>query len=151
MLIYANLFNAFFHSVFAPPETEHFVTDPPPDHGYEIESEISYLIVNEDAVLKQLQSLDVSKATLGLPSKLLRSCAGEIAPSLCRLFNMSLAQGIFPKRWKDANLVPVHKCDTKSSVPNYRGISLLDVLSKLVERHVFRGTFEFVSPHLSKW
>ena len=91
MLIYANLFNAFFHSVFAPPETEHFVTDPPPDHGYEIESsEISYLIVNEDAVLKQLQSLDVSKATLGLPSKLLRSCAGEIAPSLCRLFNMSL-------------------------------------------------------------
>ena len=81
-----------------PPETENIITDPPPDLGYETESEISYLIVNEDAVLKQLQSLDVSKATLGLPSKLLRSCAGEITPSLCRMFNMLLAQEIFPKR-----------------------------------------------------
>ena len=147
----ANLFNAFFHSVFAPPETQNNVTDSPLDLGYEIDTEISDLIITEDVVLKQLQSLDVSKATLGLPSKLIRSCAGEIAPSLCRLFNMSLAQGIFPKRWKDANLVPVHKSDSKSLVNNYMGISLLDVLSKLVERHVFRGIFEIVSPHLSKW
>ena len=42
----------------------------------------------------------VSKATLGLPSKLLRSGAGEIAPSLCRMFNMSLAQGIFQRGGK---------------------------------------------------
>ena len=56
--------------------------------------------------------------------------SGEITPSLCRLFNMLLAQGIFPKRWKDANLEPVKKCNTKSLVRNYRGISLLDVLCK---------------------
>ena len=43
--------------------------------------------------------------------------------------------GAFPEKWKDTNLVPIHKSDSKSLVSNYRGISLLDVLSKLLVRN----------------
>ena len=96
--------------------------------------------------------LDVNiKASLGFPSKLLRACAEEIAPSLCRLFNMSLENGSFPVKWKDANLVPIHKYDSKADVTNYRGISLLDVLSKILERLVYNEIFDSLSPHLTQW
>ena len=65
------------------------------------------------------------------------ACANEISPSSCRLFNLSLELGTFPEKWKDANLVPIHKCESKTMVSNYRGISLLDVLSKILERQVY--------------
>ena len=41
------------------------------------------------------------------------------------------------EKWKDANLVPIQKCESKTMVSNYRGISLLDVLSKNLERQVY--------------
>ena len=81
--------------------------------------------------------LDVNKASLGLSSKLLQACANEISPSLCRLFNLSLELGTFPEKWKHANLVPIHKCEFKTMHSNYRSISLLDVLSKILERQVY--------------
>ena len=66
--------------------------------------------------LNQLKSLDINKVSLGLPTKLLRECAEEIAPPLCRLFNMSYEVAAFPEKWKDTNLVPIHKSDSKSLV-----------------------------------
>ena len=81
----------------------------------------------------------------------MRACAEEIAPSLTKSFNTSLEIGSFPERWKDANLVPTHKASSKSLVSNYRGISLLDVLSKLLERQVYDGILHIICPHLSQW
>ena len=86
----------------------------------------------------------MNKASLGLPSKLLQACANETSPSLCRLFNLSLELGTFPEKWKDANLVPIHKCQSKSMVSNCRGISLLDALSKIFERQVYNEIFDII-------
>ena len=113
--------------------------------------ELSEVRVTPSNILKQLQSLDVNKALLGLPSKLLQACANEISPSLCRLFNLSLELGTFPEKWKDANLVPIHKFESKTIVSNYRGISLLGVLSKILERQVHNEIFGIICPHLTHW
>ena len=45
--------------------------------------------------------------------------------------------GGFSWKWKNANLVRIHKSDSKSLASNYRGISFLDVLSKLLEKQVY--------------
>ena len=140
----ANLFNIFFHSVFAPPDSSGAAI-------YSVKRVLSEVRVTPSNILKQLQSLDVNKASLGLPSKLLQACANEISPSFCRLFNLSLELGTFPEKWKDANLVPTHKCESKSMVSNYRGISLLDVLSKILERQVYNEIFDIICPHLTRW
>ena len=95
--------------------------------------------------------LDVNKASLGLSSKLLQACANEISPSLCRLFNLSLELGTFPEKWKHANLVPIHKCEFKTMHSNYRSISLLDVLSKILERQVYNEILSIICPHLTHW
>ena len=140
----------FFHSVFAPPDSRSTAVCLPRLDG--IASNVNYLnYALALATFIQLQSLDVNKASLGLPSKLLQACANEISPSLCRLFNLSLELGTFTEKWKDANLVPIHKCESKNDGFNYCGISLLDVLSKLLERQVYNEIFSIICPHLTHW
>ena len=80
-----------------------------------------------------------------------KACANEISPLLCRFVNFSLELGTFPEKWKDANLVPIHKCESKTMVSNYRGISLLHVLSKILERQVYNEIFSIVCSHLTHW
>ena len=69
------------------------------------------LVLCEDDVYKVLLNLDLSKAPGpdGLPTIVLKKCARELTPSLCALFNLSLAEGKLPTEWKEALVVPVHK------------------------------------------
>jgi hypothetical protein len=52
------------------------------------------------------------------------------------LFNKSLDEGVLPEEWKLANIVPVHKKGERESTENYRPISLLPIVSKVLERCV---------------
>ena len=99
-------------------------------------------------VYKVLLNLNPSKAPGpgGLPAIVLRSCARELTPSLCGLFNSSLAKGKLPTEWKDALVVLVHKKGKKEDVTNYRSISLLCVVSKVLERCIFKHFEEFLCP-----
>jgi len=121
-----------------------------PRLNYSVKRVLSEVRVTPINILKQLQSLDVNKASLGLPSKLLQACATEISP-LCRLFNLSVELGTFPEKWKEANLVPIHKCKSKSMVSNYRGISVLNFLSKILEKQVYNEIFGIICSNLTHW
>ena len=48
--------------------------------------------------------------------------------------NKSISDGIVPDLWKVARVTPLYKSDDKLQVENYRPISVLPVLSKVVER-----------------
>ena len=65
-----------------------------------------------------------------------------IAPSLT---NLSITTGCFPTCWKTSNVVPVPKSKTHSDCTQYRPISLLSVVSKLLEKHLH----SYISLHLS--
>ena len=69
-----------------------------------------------------------------ISARLLKETAEQIAPSLTLLYNKSLETGVFPDEWKLANIVPIHKKDNKDHVDNYRPISLLSIISKVLER-----------------
>ena len=61
----------------------------------------------------------------------------ELAPSITYLVNKSISDGIVPDLWKVARVTPLHKSDhDKLQVENHRPISVLPVLSKVVERVV---------------
>ena len=60
-----------------------------------------------------------------------------VTPSLTELFNKSLRLGYLPEDWKLANIVPVFKKDDKEQAENHRPISLLSIVSKVMERCIF--------------
>ena len=75
---------------------------------------------------------------------MLREAATSIAKPLTRLINMSLACKQFPDSWKLANVLPLYMKNVKTSIHNYRPISLLSCVSKAMERDVFKYTFNFM-------
>ena len=66
-------------------------------------------------------------------SKLIKMCAKGLAKPLSLLFNRSFETGSIPKKWKMANVVPIFKKGDKSSVDNYRPISLTSLFMKTFE------------------
>ena len=62
-------------------------------------------------------------------------------------FNNSLEEGIFPDCMKDADTVPLFKSKCKSDCNNYRPISLLITLSKLLEKIVYKGIIAFLDKY----
>ena len=87
-----------------------------------------------------LQSLDTSKASGpdGIPAIVLKQCARVLATPLAKLFNLSLKQGYFPVKWKEARVQPAFKKGDHSYVTNYHPISLLPIVAKVLESLVNR-------------
>ena len=100
---------------------------------------IENITLSEADVFSVLYNLDINKVQGpdGIPARLLKETARQIAPSITLLFNKSLSTGVLPRDWKLANVVPVYKKDNKEHVENYRPISLLSLISKALERCVF--------------
>ena len=69
-----------------------------------------------------------------LSSHVLKKCATVLAPSLAHLFTRSFNSGCIHAQWKQGNVVPAHKKGDKSQVCNYRPISLLCIVSKVMEK-----------------
>jgi len=94
-----------------------------------------HIVFRTKDVRKFLQKLQPDKATGPdeIPARVLTECCAELAGPLCRLFELSFARGTFPSQWKVASVIPVHKRDSKSNPSMYRPISLLSIISKVME------------------
>ena len=51
---------------------------------------------------------------------------------LCDTFNGILNSGYFPEEWTEGVIIPVHKKGDKSDVKNYRGITLISCMFKIL-------------------
>ena len=94
-----------------------------------------------------LKLLDTTKATgpyLINPRLLIGEGASILKLPLCRLFNLSLSTCRFPTQWNQSNITPVFKKDNPSSENNYRSISLISVLDKVLERCVYKHIYIFL-------
>ena len=105
--------------------------------------------VSPGEVLYLLKSLNVRKASGpdGVSTYMLKATAESIAPSLAKVFSLSLLSGKFPSLWKSARVVPIHKSGSKSDASNYRPKSLLSVVSKLLEKYVYSLLWEHLVNH----
>ena len=94
-------------------------------------------------LITSLKSLDVTKATGldGNTPRILKTSAETVAPTLLEIINLSLINSQFPESFKLAKIKPIHKGGTKPDPSNYRPISVLPVISKIVEKHVTKHLF----------
>ena len=85
-----------------------------------------------------IQSMSASRAVGldGVPLFAVRRCFPVVGPHLLRLVNLSMLTGVFPECWKSACVVPIPKSGDLTKPSNHRPISLLSVLSKILEKVV---------------
>jgi hypothetical protein len=105
--------------------------------------QINNIVITEQEVLDQLKILNVSKSygPDGIPPLLLKEAGQSISSSLCKLFNISISSGIFPNEWKTANVHPLFKKGDKHIIQNYRPVSILNILSKIFEKIVYKHIY----------
>ena len=103
--------------------------------------------VSVTEVQRLLEAINSNSATGSdnIPPRLLKTCAHHLAPSVTLLFNESLCMGQVPACFKHASVVPIYKKGDRSLATNYRPISLLPSLSKILERLVLTQLRHLVS------
>ncbi|CAB3997442.1 Hypothetical predicted protein [Paramuricea clavata] len=104
-------------------------------------------LITIDDILNLAAELDQNKSTGldGIPAYFIKSSIHSIAPIILRICNMSIENGVFPNMWKKARLIPIYKAETRTERNNYRPISILPILSKLLERHVANSYVKFLT------
>ena len=92
---------------------------------------------------KQIQSLCSTKTTGSdkISARLLKTAAPQISDSLCYVNNMSMKSGAVPKGWKHARVIPLYKDDKCDEASKYRPISVLPIISKIMEMIVHDTLF----------
>ena len=69
----------------------------------------------------------------------LKLCSGKTKKVICSLFNNCLSKNVFPRAWKSAKVRMLAKPGRdKYQACNYRPISLLSCLGKLLERYLYK-------------
>ena len=99
-----------------------------------------------------LKSLNVCKS-FGpdyIPARILKKFVSHLTLSLGKLLNKSFSAGLLRQDWKLANIVPMHKKNSKCKRENYQQASLKSVISKIVEKIFEDRLVEFVEKYLIK-
>lgn len=106
-------------------------------------AQLSSVEVSPDDVFHLLSTLNVNKSPGldDLPNNLLRAAAPAISPSLCVLFHNSLSAGKLPKQWKLGKIKAVFKRGRRNLPDNYRPISLLPTVCKVLESIINRQLY----------
>ena len=102
--------------------------------------------IKKELVFHHLESLNTNKAAGfdGLSPKILKLSAGEISSSLSHIINLSLKHNVFPNTLKAARVRPFFRSGDKELPENYRPISVLGVISKIIEKHVAKQISKYL-------
>jgi hypothetical protein len=88
-----------------------------------------------------------SRGNDDISNYILKNIYPSILQALVTLFNKSLGSGVFPNSMKIAIVKPIYKAKSKSEICNYRPISLLPVISKILEKIVHSRLSKFLEKH----
>ena len=110
------------------------------------DNNLNSISTSPSEVASTLKSLQLGKATGpdAINNRILKELATPLSFPLSDLFNFSLATGKVPQMWKEANVTPIFN---PSVVSNYRPISLLSAVGKVLEKLVHKHLYNFVRDH----
>ena len=80
----------------------------------------------------------------GISLKFMKLTLPILAPALVKIFNLSLSSGVYPDKLKIAKVIPIFKKGTKTSVNNYRPISILSSINKIFEKILYSRLINYI-------
>ena len=149
-----SIFKSFFSNL-----ADNLVSKLPPSPNVFIESKVAsyyddikfkdlnfeFSKTSPEKILNILKGLNPSKAAGidNLSGKFLKDGADILARPISQLCNLSIKLNSFPRSFKIAKVKPLFKKGSKTDSQNYRPVSLLSILSKIIERIIHDQTQEF--------
>ena len=105
-----------------------------PNEQWEIEIEELDQPIVEEEISRAIHKLKSGKAPGDdqILAENLKMAEGKIMPFLIKAFNKIYNTGFFPTAWAHSIMIPIFKKGNKEDPGNYRGISLLSILSKIL-------------------
>ena len=102
---------------------------------------------SEEKVFKIMENIDISKAAGidNLLGRFLKDGAEILSKPISKLCNLSISRRIFPNASKVSKFKPIFKKGKKADPYNYRPISLLSLISTIIEKVVHDQTNKFLS------
>ena len=94
-----------------------------------------------------LHGLSNNKATGidKISSKIIKLAAPVISDSLTLIFNQAITLSSFPDEWNVARVMPLYKNGQRSIPGNYRPISVLPAISKIMERILYDQLYNYLT------
>ena len=84
-----------------------------------------------------------------IPNFVLKEFKEELKKPLTIITNMSFITGQFPTKGKEAHIIPSYKKGDKLECSNYRPISLLPNISKIIEKAMYTRLYKFLEKYSS--
>ena len=146
--VIASLFNKYYSQVapkldesLGPSNTDPLSFMP----NLDIPDTMTFQPVSEEYIALVICELKDAAAGLdGISTKLLKGILPAILPQVTHLMNLCLATNTFPSKFKTAVITPIYKSGSPTLFSNYRPISVLPVLSKILERIMYNQLLTFV-------
>ena len=107
-----------------------------------LSNKFSLNVVTESIVQKYIKDIDISKPS-GIPylnNKVLRDALLCIPFELTSIFNNSILDEYFPSQWKNGIITPIPKPGKLTVKSNWRPISILNTVGKILEKVVHYQT-----------
>ena len=117
---------------------------PPINNNLFIAPLYPFKTINIIRSIKPKKSTDINNLSMFI----LSFCADRISIPLTHCYNLSISNGIFPSRMKNSKVSILHKSGPTDEPDNYRGISLIDNMSKPLERYISNEIVDFLNDNL---
>ena len=147
--IIANTFNDFFSEIgeklaskFSNQNSSEFKNY----LGSPIPHSIFLYSITEAEIINVISKLKTSNSTGydGYNTKFIKLSASLLAPALVKIFNLSINTGVYPNSLKIAKVIPIFKSGSKTSVNNYRPISILSTINKIFEKIIYSRLVNYI-------
>ena len=111
--------------------------------------QFSFTAIRSRTVLSLLSHIDVNKATGpdGLPARILKELANELAIPITILCRRMLKEACWPERWREHIIAPLYKKGSVYNRAHYRGVHLTSNISKVCERAIGNPLMMFLQDH----
>ena len=104
--------------------------------NFNAETSFKLVPVDVNTIILTVKELNNTNAygSDGIPFKFIRDSLPIISFYITVIVNTSIVTHVFPHQWKHPHILPFYKSGDKDKVSNYRPISLLPILSKILEK-----------------
>lgn len=119
------------------------------EHDFDTPSQLSSFVLfetDEDEIHTTLMNLKTSSAPGhdNIPTHFLKMAKTELVPILTHLVNLCFDSGTFPSLLKESLITPIYKGGDEGDVGNYRPISVLPSISKILEKLINKRLLKYL-------